>query len=76
MPLPPGRPLSVTMLSSPSNSSFVKGSQDSFTAGNPVLRDLTFKVERGPTSCDAGFSIDLKAYLDARESAYCCKVTE
>ena len=40
MPLPPGRPPSVTMSSSPSNSSFVKSSQDSFTAGNPVLRDL------------------------------------
>ena len=56
--------------SNPPNSSFIESSPNSFTTGNPVLSDHNFKVKRGPTSCNAAFSVDLKVYLDAHESDY------
>ena len=73
--LPSGCPPFVAISSNSSNSSFVEGSPNSFTAGSPVLSDLNFKVKRGPISCNAAFSVDLKAYLDTRELAYRHKVT-
>ena len=69
MPLPLGRSPSVIMPSNPSNSSFVEGSPNFLTAGNPVLCNLNFKVKGGPISCNAAFSVGVKAYLDAHEPA-------
>ena len=65
---PSGCPTSTAISSSNlSNSSFVEGSPNSFTAGNPIRSDLSFNVNRGPISCNAAFSVDRKAYLKACE---------
>jgi len=66
---PSARSPSTAMSSNSSNSNRVEGSPNSFTAGNPVLSDFNFNVNRGPISCNAAFSVDRKAYLNSPGSA-------
>ena len=49
-----------------SNSRSFATSPKFFTAGRPFRNDLSFRVNRGPISCKATFSVDRKAYLQVR----------